>query len=386
MLLWSGQKLKGPRLNRNSNQSSKPLRVGDYVLSEKLGHGSFGEIYLGKHIETGEEYAIKVERTSSSHPQLHHESRVYQCLKTNQTPGFSDMISYFCDNEFHVLVMDRLGSSLEKLFELCDRKFSLKTILMLADQMISRIQYVHEKLLIHRDIKPDNFLMGRGASSHIVHLIDFGLSKRYASATYKMHIPYREDKSLTGTARYASVKTHLGIEQARRDDMESIGFVLMYFCRGKLPWQGLRAKNKSEKYSLICDKKRSTSMDVLCRGYPEEFAAYLIYCRSLQFEEAPDYEYLKGLFRGLFDRKGYEWDYVYDWDLLDSCKSPQEKTQVDAKVEDTLYDLSGQLEQTKLTPKESLKSREQDKSHIPHVKSASRKKKEKSFLFRTTRG
>ena len=102
--------------------------------------------------------------------------------------------------------------------------------------MIQRIKVVHEERIIHRDIKPDNFLIGIGKKQHYVYVIDFGLAKRFRDPKTGEHIPYRDGKNLTGTARYASVNTHLGIEQSRRDDLESLGFVFMYFNKGNLPW------------------------------------------------------------------------------------------------------------------------------------------------------
>jgi casein kinase 1 len=130
---------------------------------------------------------------------------------------------------------------------------------MLADQMINRIEFVHQKSFLHRDIKPDNFLMGLGRRANQVYVIDFGLAKKYRDSNHQ-HIPYRENKNLTGTARYASMNTHLGIEQSRRDDLESLGFVLMYFLKGSLPWQGLKAGNKKQKYEKISEKKVSTAL------------------------------------------------------------------------------------------------------------------------------
>jgi serine/threonine protein kinase len=130
---------------------------------------------------------------------------------------------------------------------------------------LSRVEFVHARSFIHRDIKPDNFLMGLGKKANQVHIIDFGLAKKYRDPKSHIHIPYRENKNLTGTARYASINTHLGIEQSRRDDMESLGYVLMYFLRGSLPWQGLKAATKRQKYEKISEKKLSTPIDVLCR-------------------------------------------------------------------------------------------------------------------------
>lgn len=148
------------------------------------------------------------------------------------------------------MVMDLLGKSLEDLFNLCGRKFSVKTVLMIAQQTIKRIEYIHSRRIIHRDIKPDNFGAGRAKHAHRIFIIDFGLAKKFMSSDGK-HIKYKDGKSLTGTARYASINTHIGIEQSRRDDMEGIGYVFMYFLRGSLPWQGLRARGVKEKYEKI---------------------------------------------------------------------------------------------------------------------------------------
>ncbi|KAK7303975.1 hypothetical protein RJT34_14927 [Clitoria ternatea] len=290
-------------------------RVGNkFRLGRKIGSGSFGEIYLGTNIQTNEEVAIKLENVKTKHPQLLYESKLYRVLQGGT--GIPNVRWFGVEGEYNVLVMDLLGPSLEDLFNFCSRKLSLKTVLMLADQMINRVEFVHSKSFLHRDIKPDNFLMGLGRRANQVYSIDFGLAKKYRDSTTHQHIPYRENKNLTGTARYASMNTHLGIEQSRRDDLESLGFVLMYFLRGSLPWQGLKAGTKKQKYERISEKKVSTSIEALCRGYPTEFASYFHYCRSLRFDDRPDYAYLKRIFRDLFIREGFQFDYVFDWTIL----------------------------------------------------------------------
>lgn len=255
-----------------------------------------------------------MERVKTNHPQLMYESKVYRLLYGGN--GIPNIRWFGTEGDYNIIVLDLLGPSLEDLFLFCGRKFSLKTVLMLADQLIERMEYIHAKSFMHRDMKPDNFLMGLGQKANLVYVIDFGLAKKFRDPTTMHHIPFRANKSLTGTARYASVNTHNGIEQSRRDDIESLGYVLMYFLRGSLPWQGLKAANKKQKYDKICQKKMATSIESLCKSHPTEFASYFQHCKSLGFDDRPNYAYLKGLFRDLFVREGFQYDYVFDWTIL----------------------------------------------------------------------
>lgn len=213
------------------------------------------------------------------------------------------------------MIIEFLGPTTEDLFNFCGRKFSLKTVLLLADQMLTRLETVHSVSYIHRDVKPENFLMGVGKKSSRVYLIDFGLAKKYRDVKTHQHIPYKENKSLSGTARYASVNAHLGIEQSRRDDLEGLGYVLCYFLKGYLPWMGEKGDNRTEKYMQIMDKKMAIPIENLLVNFPREFAIYMHYCRALRYEDRPDYNYLRKLFTDVMARENYVFDYIFDWTL-----------------------------------------------------------------------
>lgn len=179
---------------------------------------------------------------------------------------------------------------------------------------------IHNCGLIYRDIKPDNFLIG---ANNLIYIVDFGMAKAYLDPRTLQHIPYRERKSLSGTARYMSINTHLGREQSRRDDLEALGHVFFYFLRGSLPWQGLNAASNKEKYEKIGMKKQDISVSELCNGLPDEFAKYLQYARNLKFDATPNYNWLRSLMVNVMSRYGPVDHFKYDWSQYRSTWEPE---------------------------------------------------------------
>ncbi|KAJ3052246.1 casein kinase I, partial [Rhizophlyctis rosea] len=342
------------------HHSTSPNVVGvHYKVGRKIGEGSFGIIYEGVNLLNNQPVAIKFEPRKAEAPQLRDEYRTYKILA--QSVGIPSVYYFGVEGLHNILCIDLLGPSLEDMFDLCGRKFSIKTVCMAAKQMLTRVQTIHEKNLIYRDIKPDNFLIGRlprhseppnplanPADPHSIianhspqhphpasqiYIVDFGMAKQYRDPKTKQHIPYREKKSLSGTARYMSINTHLGREQSRRDDLEALGHVFMYFLRGSLPWQGLKAATNKQKYEKIGEKKQVTQVKDLCEGFPEEFASYLSYVRNLRFDEQPDYDHLRGLLNKVLSRIGEVDDGVFDWMIVMDQQRKEKERQREAERE-----------------------------------------------------
>jgi len=214
----------------------------------------------------------------------------------------------------YAIVMEYLGPTIQNLFDVCRGRFSLKTVLMLADQMISRLELVHSRRLLYRDLKPDNFAMGAGSRSNIVYLFDFGLAKLFTNPPVIDHIPYRTGLGIIGNKPFASLNMHLGREQGRRDDMEALGWNLVFLFTSTLPWLDVRARDTEHYLERIRDMKGSPhTISSACEGCPPEFKSYLEYCRGLRFEERPNYNYMRRLFAKVMLDKGYEHGYAYDW-------------------------------------------------------------------------
>ena len=279
-----------------------------YTLVKKLGEGSFGAIYAAKSQHNW--YAIKLENKNRGQNLLENEAYIMSYLHGKRIPFIK---SFGYSGDYNILVMELMGKSLENIFEnLPVKKLTVNCVAKLGLQMVEILEFIHNKHIIHRDIKPDNFVMGRGEKSKYLYLLDFGLAKKYRSSTTLKHYPMIKKKNLTGTARYASINALNGLTQSRRDDLESVGYVLLYFLRGKLPWQGLHVKKKEDRYHKIMEIKIETSPHQLCKGFPKEFEEFVEYTRNLEYEQDPDYKNLKQLFNSILKEDNSE--NMYDWD------------------------------------------------------------------------
>jgi len=280
---------------------------GKYKCIKKLGEGSFGSIYKAEYNE--DYFALKFESIDKGRNLLENEAIIMEYLKGPNIPYIK---LYGSTSEYNILVMQLLGKSLENIFE--EKKiFSLKTVCMIGYQFVTVLEYIHNKHILHRDIKPDNFVMGLNNLSQYVYLLDFGLAKKYRSSRTLKQIPLVNRKKLTGTARYASINALKGYEHSRRDDLEAAGYVLIYFIKGRLPWQGLQVKTKEERYKKILKKKIEISPEELCENLPQEFEKYIEYTRNLEYLEEPDYAMLRELFNSILRKDHAKFDFIYDW-------------------------------------------------------------------------
>ena len=264
-----------------------------YEILEKIGEGTFGKVFKGKNIRSAEEVAIKIQHKDIDNV-LKHEAKIYKYLK--DISGVPHIRNYGTDTGFNYLILDLLGPSLfEKAFK------PIETIKYLI-QAINIIEYIHNKGIIHRDIKPDNFLL-KSKSTIDLYLIDFGLSKYYLIAD-KKHMEERKDRKLIGTAKFSSLNVQNGIEASRRDDMESLCYSFVAIFGKELPWHKVQEENISkssdslpELYAKI--KKYKEGSLEWTHDIPGEFLTMLLYCRKLGFYERPNYKYIIGLFENL---------------------------------------------------------------------------------------
>lgn len=259
-----------------------------YELKQVIGKGSFGEVYNAIYKKTNEMVACKIELMNDK-MKLYEEYTIYKKLQNNiHIPKIYDFVKL---EKQHILGMELLTQSLDNLFIQKEKKIEINYCKNIAIQCIEILEYIHKKGIIHRDIKPNNFML----KNDIIYIIDFGLSCKYTNND--KHIAFSSNGPLIGTLRYASINVHLGITPSRRDDMESLGYMLIYLAKGSLPWQGLSGKNTGEQKQLVAAKKLCTSVNVLCDGLPDYFGKYIAYCRNLNFTDTPDYSFLINLFK-----------------------------------------------------------------------------------------
>ena len=297
---------------RDKNRSKKDPLLNEiffnkYKTIKKLGEGSFGKVYKAEY--NGEYFALKFENRSKQKSLLEAEGTIMTYL---QGPNIPIIKSYGYSGDYNLLVMQLMDKSLEDILRI-RKTFSIKTTALIGFQLIGVLHYIHDKNIIHRDVKPDNCVMGSAELSENMYLIDFGLAKKYRSSRTLKQYPLTRKRRLTGTARYASIHALEGYEQSRRDDMESVGYILAYLLRGGLPWQGMKLKSKDNKYKNILEKKREISSQELFKGFPNEFSEILDYTKKLEYLEEPEYEMLRNKLMSLCKRLGYDFDYIYDW-------------------------------------------------------------------------
>ena len=294
-------------MSKKNISNSEILLFKKYNLVKNIGGGAFGTVFLGTNVFTRENVAIKIEERKNR-SNLEREAYILYYLKG---PGLPEVISFGKTKRYYILIQTLLGKSLYDLYNESNRKFNLKDICMLGIQLIERLQYIHSKNYIHRDIKPHNFLIG-AKDEGLIYIIDFGLSKKYRSDRGN-HVKFSISKHITGTPRFCSVNSMRGVEQSRRDDLESLCYLIIYFFKGYLPWQGLKIGNRYQRFQAIAKMKKYIKVESLCEDLPEEIVTFCKYTRNLKFAENPDYEHMKNLFYNVLNKNGLVNDKQFSW-------------------------------------------------------------------------
>jgi serine/threonine protein kinase len=299
--------------DNSSDKLCEPITFKErYKIEKKLGSGSFGDVYLAVWTPKNIKTALKVEYKNKA-PRIQNEYNIYSKIHRNGYVKGIPLIYEFVETaQCNIMVMELLGQSLDDLFKSHDEKFSIGCVFKIGYQILELLEQIHKKGYIHRDIKPNNFLIGYEEMKNQIYIMDFGLSKKYRDKDGE-HIRFKDKKQLVGTPRYVSINIHLGFEPSRRDDVESIGYMLIYFLKGSLPWQNLKKRKDDNAIELIGKKKMATSIQELCDGIPSVFKEYLEYCRAeLDFDAEPDYNYLKNLF--IYHANDLNINMKFDWE------------------------------------------------------------------------
>lgn len=296
--------------NRPDNKFLKMNIFGKFQIIRIIAITSLSTVYLAKCLKEKNKYvAIKIQGINSLVSELEREAYFQYYLRGI---GIPKVISFGKFGKFNILVQTLLGKTIDKLFKANDNSESkMKDLCMAAIQIIDRIQFIHSKNIVHQDIKPENFLVGNPDSS-LIYIIDFGLCKKYRSSRTGKHIIFSKNKKFVGTFEYCSIHTMKGIELTRRDDLESIGYMLIYLITGTLPWFGIEG-SYSEKYEKIYKLKANISNEDLCKDLPIEMCKYMKYVKSLKFDEDPDYDYLRKLFFTILFKMNEKFDLNFSW-------------------------------------------------------------------------
>ena len=296
-------------LNTISSETLSKEFYFDYALQQEIAKGAFGAIYELLDLRDNQKFAGKF--VASGEGDLHIEQFVLKLLENDA--GFPKIKEILSTKTFDILIMSLLGKNLQDLLSECGGRFSLKTTLMIGMQAIQRLEILHENGFLHRDIKPENFVIGTdGENASIIHLIDFGLSNSYRDK-YENHIPFSRDSEIKGNLSYLTIFGHLGIEASRRDDLISLGYMLLHLYKGELPWVIKVEEDFKENIQNIYKKKATTPVEKLCEGLSEEFVEYFKYLLELAFFKKPDYVYLIKLFQKIMKKNKLENDHLFDW-------------------------------------------------------------------------
>ena len=301
-----------------------------------IGKGTFSTVYLCINIKNDSYVVIKAEKRSKNGVELlETEAFVLYHLRGF---GIPEVLSYGRTKTHNILVLPLLGKNLLDVFIIKNKYVNMNDICSTAIQILDRIEWVHSNNIVYRDIKPENFLLGN-KDKDIVYLIDFGLCRKYKSSKTGKHIPAKNLGKFTGTSRYASVYAMAGNEQSRRDDIESIGYMLIYFMKKKLPWQGIKGNSYKECYHKLYLMKKHLKIEDLCKGLPTEIIEYMNAARALKFEEEPDYRYLKGLFKMVLSKNDTSFDkYIFSWCKYETLSDDDYKNKINRRNSNSKLD------------------------------------------------